>query len=177
MKGIYTGLYFAAVVSFFFASAVSAQLPADPSSGPVPPGLLAAKTVFVSNAGSDSGLFPSPFSGSPARPYAEFCAALKATGDYTLVTDPGQADLVLELQLTAPYGPSDANKVAGAADPLPMFRLVVYDRKTHFILWTLTESIESAVGQKIHDRTFDDALLGLQQKLDTLFGKAPPAAH
>ncbi|MGO8756833.1 MAG: hypothetical protein ACLQG3_01790 [Terracidiphilus sp.] len=177
MKGIYTGLYFAAVVSFFFASAVSAQLPADPSSGPVPPGLLAAKTVFVSNAGSDSGLFPSPFSGSPARPYAEFCAALKATGDYTLVTDPGQADLVLELQLTAPYGPSDANKVAGAADPLPMFRLVVYDRKSHYVLWTITESIEAVVGQKAHDKTFDEALNAVLADFLLVAGKAPPAAH
>ena len=31
----------------------------------------------------------------------------------------------------APYGPSNADKQKGASDPLPMFRLVIYDIKTH----------------------------------------------
>jgi hypothetical protein len=163
--------------ALFSAVSALAEQPAYKMVGPVPPAIRAARKIFVSNAGSDSGLFPEPFSGDPSRAYTEFYAALKAAGQFDLVDDPGQADLVLELQLIAPYGPTNGDKSNGASDPLPMFRLVVYDRKTHFILWTLTESIESAVGQKIHDRTFDDALLGLQQKLDTLFGKAPPAAH
>jgi hypothetical protein len=50
--------------------------------------------------------------------------------------------------LTAPNGPTNANKQNGASDPLPMFRLVIYDRATHYILWALTESIASALVQK-----------------------------
>lgn len=138
-------------------TAIFAQKPASGSMAPIPAALRAEK-VFVSNAGADSGLFPAPFSGDPDRSYADFYAALRARGECTLVTDPSDADLVLELRLTAPYGPSEPNKVKGAADPLPMFRLVIYDRKTHYVLWALTESIEYAFLQKTHDRNFDDAI-------------------
>jgi len=154
-----------------------------PASAPVPAALLSAKAVFISNAGSDSGLFPEPFSGDANRPYSEFYSALKATGDYTLVADPAQADLVLELRLTAPYGPTNPNKQNGTSDPLPMFRLVVYDRPTHYILWTATQSVEVAYLQKTHDRNFDLALSALLNQFLVAAGKPPatpssaPANH
>jgi hypothetical protein len=159
------------------ATAAFAQMPAYDQAGPVPPAISAAKTVFVSNAGSDSGLFPEPFTGDPDRPYTEFYSALKATGDYTLAGDPAQADLVLELRLVAPYGPSEANKQKGASDPLPMFHLVVYDGKTHYILWAVTSSIEIAYLQKTHDKNFDTALTEVLDQFLKIAGKPPAAAH
>jgi hypothetical protein len=126
--------------------------------GPIPPLLLSAKKIFISNAGSDSGLFPHPFSGDPDRTYNEFYANVESWGRYQVVASPAQADLVFELQLTAPNGPSNADKQKGASDPLPMFRLVIYDRPTHYVLWALTESIEPAAKQKMHDHNFDEAL-------------------
>jgi len=69
------------------------------------------------------------------------------------------------------------NKVNGASDPVPMFRLVVYDAKTHFILWALTQSIEVAVLQKTHDRNFDDALNFILLEFESLSGKAPASAR
>ncbi len=138
--------------------AISQQPPDMTNVGPMPPALAAAKTVFVSNAGSDSGLFPEPFTGDPNRTYSEFYSKLKATGAFQLVDDPSQADVVAEIQLTAPTGPTRANKQLGASDPMPMFRLVIYDRKTHCILWTETDSIEGAYLQKTHDHNFDQAL-------------------
>ncbi|MGD0155122.1 MAG: hypothetical protein ABSB50_03430 [Terracidiphilus sp.] len=158
------------------ASAAFAQTQAT-QSGPVPPAIASAKTVFVSNAGSDSGLFPEPFTGDPGRPYAQFYSALKATGDFTLAGDPSQADLVLEIRLTAPYGPTNPNKQNGTSDPLPMFRLVVYDAKTHYILWTVTSSIEFAFLQKTHDRNFDEALNQVLNQFLRLAGKPPAPAH
>ncbi len=143
------------------------------ATGPVPPAILNAKTIFISNAGSDSGLFPQPFSGDPDRAYSQFYAGLKAHGKYELVSDPSQADLVLELQLTAPNGPSEGSKVNGASDPVPMLRLVVYDRKTHFVLWALTESIEIAFLQKTHDRNFDLAVAALLDDFERIGGKLP----
>jgi hypothetical protein len=140
----------------------------------VPPALLEAKTVFLSNAGADSGLFPQPFSGDPNRGYAGFYTALQNSGKHQLVDDPGQADLVLELQLTAPNGPSSGNKQNGASDPLPMFRLTVYDRHTHYVLWALTESIDVAFLQKTHDKNFDQALANLAYDFDQITGKLPP---
>src|SRR6202049_3344852 len=128
---------------------------------PVPPVIYVAKKVFISNAGADSGLFPHPFSGDPDRAYNEFYAGIQGWGRYQIVTDPSEADVVFELQLIAPNGPSNANKVKGASDPLPMFRLVIFDRKTHYVLWALTESIDAANLQKTHDRNFDEALAAI----------------
>jgi hypothetical protein len=49
-----------------------------------------------------------------------------------------------------------------------MFRLVILDRETHYVLWALTESIESANLQKTHDRNFDEALTALTLDLKKL---------
>jgi hypothetical protein len=157
-------------VVFLFATAAEAQAqaPSAPpplSLAPVPSALLNAKTVFISNAGADSGLFPHPFSGDPDRPYNEFYAAMQSWGRYQIVGDPSQADVVFELQLIAPPGPSSGNKVNGASDPLPMFRLVIYDRRTHYVLWALTESIMVAYLQNTHDNNFDAALAALAMDL------------
>ena len=158
------------------ARAQEAPAPASYTLAPVPPALLNAKTAFLSNAGADSGLFPHPFSGDPDRPYNEFYAALKTWNRYDLVGDPADADLVFELQLTAPYGPSNPSKPYGGADPLPMFRLVILDRKTHYVLWTLTESVDVAYFQKAHDHNFDQALNNVLLDLKRLTA-APPAGN
>jgi len=153
--------------ALLFTAAANAQAPQTPAASlaPVPPALLNAKKVFISNAGADSGLFPHPFSGDPDRPYNQFYSAMQSWGRYEIVGDPSQADIVIELQLIAPPGPSSGNKVNGASDPLPMFRLVIYDRKTHYVLWALTESIMVAYIQKTHDNNFDTALTALTQDL------------
>jgi len=141
----------------------------------VPPALLKAKTVFISNAGADSGLFPHPFSGDPDRAYNEFYEGIQSWGRYQLVSDPSEADVVFELRLMAPNGPSNPNKQNGASDPLPMFRLVIFDRKTHYVLWALTESITMALLQKTHDNNFDLALTALTLDLKRL-ATAPTSA-
>lgn len=157
------------------ASAATAQQP-YPEAAPPPPELRTAKTAFLSNAGGDSGLFPEPFSGDPSRGYMELDNKLKSAGLFQLVDNPAQADLVLELQLTAPEGPSRANKQNGASDPLPMFRLAIYDEKTHYLLWALTESIGPAILQKTHDHNFDLAIDQLLLDLEHLTGKTPGAS-
>lgn len=140
------------------------------ATGPVPAAIVSAHTIFISNGGSDAGLFPSPFTGDADRPYNEFYQALKADSHYQLVADPGQADLVLELRLIAPLGPTQPNKAQGAADPEPQFRLVIYDRKTHYVLWTLTRRIHWALLQQSHDRNFDDAITELVKDFEALRG-------
>ncbi len=49
-----------------------------------------------------------------------------------------------------------------------MFRLVIYDRSTHYILWALTESIERASPQKNRDKNFYVALEELTNDLKRL---------
>jgi hypothetical protein len=177
MRNVSAYFRLSVIAAISFAAIAFAQMPAYDQAGPVPPAITAAKTVFVSNAGADSGLFPEPFSGDPDRPYTEFYGALKATGDYTLVGDPAHADLVLELRLIAPYGPTEPNKVAGASDPLPMFRLVVDDGKSHYILWTVTNSIEIAYLQKTHDKNFDTSLTVVLNRFLQIAGKPPAGVH
>ena len=93
------------------------------------------------------------------------------------MSDPAQADLVLELQLTAPNGPTNGSKVNGSSNPVPMFRLVVYDRPTHYILWAFTQSIDIAFLQKTHDRNFDEAVTALLLEFESLGGKAQAVTH
>jgi hypothetical protein len=123
-----------------------AQTPPDLAAGPVPPEIRTN------------------------RPYNEFYAALKTAGRYQLVVAPSGADLVLELRLFAPYGPSNANKQHGASDPLPMLRLVIYDRKTHYVLWAFTESVDAAVLQRTHDRNLDNAITKIVGDFENVSG-------
>jgi len=90
-----------------------------------------------------------------------------------MATDPSNADLVLEIRLVAPYGPTNGNKQNGASDPLPMFRLTVYDAKSHFVLWTMTSSVGWAVLQKTHDRNFDLALNDVVSQFLSIANKPP----
>ncbi len=144
MRTSWFGLVVLGVVVLLRGGLASAQQAEMAAIAPVPAQMLNAKTVFISNAGADSGLFPHPFSGDPDRAYNEFYANMVSWGRYQIVSSPGEADLVFELQLMAPNGPSNADKQKGASDPLPMFRLVMYDRPTHYVLWALTESIAPA---------------------------------
>ncbi len=65
MGRIRTALNLAALSALLVSCCAFAQMPASTGVGSVPPAIRAAKSVFVSNAGSDSGLFPEPFSGDP----------------------------------------------------------------------------------------------------------------
>lgn len=159
------------------AQEISAAPEAAVPLAPVPTPLLNAKKLFISNAGADSGLFPHPFSGDPDRPYNQFYAAIKSWGRYELVDDPANADVVFELHLTAPNGPQSPSKQNGASDPLPMFRLTILDRKTHYVLWALTESIGFAFLQKTHDHNFDLALAAITDDLRRLTSTPAAANH
>jgi hypothetical protein len=165
----------------FQAAALAAtQTPAPVPQAPVPAEIRSASKIFVSNAGGDSGLFPSPFTGDSSRAYNQLYAGLKANGQFQLLDQPSDADLVLEIQLTSPSGSTrslEVNKINGAANPLPMLRLVVYDRPTHYILWTFSQSIDIAYLQKTHDRNFDDALNSILFEFETLSGKSPSQTH
>lgn len=161
------------------ATAAWAQMPAYTKAAPLPPALATANSIFISNAGSESDLFPAPFGGSqflysgdPDRAYTEFYAALKSTGDFTLLADPAKADLVLELRLLAPHDPVQYHTV----DPA-MFRLAVYDAKSHYILWTITRTIEGCARQSTCDKNFDTALSDVLHQFLQITGKAPTPAH
>ncbi len=185
-------LTFAAVTLLFSTAVAPAQSSSQSTKStaksalhaPIPPAIAAAKTVFLSNAGADSSMFPSsysglersgPFCGTPRRGYDEFYADLAKSGRFHLVHSPSAADLVLELRLLSPGGIVSYNKINGPGTPPPMFRLVIRDRRTHYILWTLTQSIHGAILQRTSDRNFDSAIHELATQFLDLAGKAPAA--
>ena len=167
--------FLCSIAAMCFATAAMAQMPAYTQASPVPPALTTAKTVFVSNAGAQNyGRLR--FSGDPDRAYTEFYAALKATGDYTLVADPAQADLVLELRLVS-FGTFDSDGQYGTFNSDPEFRLVVYDTKSHYILWTITRPVGLTARTKAADKNFDSVLSDVLNQFLQITGKAPTAAH
>jgi hypothetical protein len=173
MTGIALKFSFAFCAVLLCTAALSAQVPAYTVAGPIPPVLRSVKAIFISNGGSDGELFPDSFSGDDDRPYSQFYAALKSTGKYDLVSSPYQADFVLYLRLLVAYCPSKEAKCVGTNGLLPMFRLTIYDRQTHFVLWTITEPIEGALLLKNQNRNFDSALSSLVREFERVTGKIP----
>jgi hypothetical protein len=125
---------------------------------PVPEQMVTAKRVFISNAGGESVLFPSDFSGTPDRAYNQFYAAIKSWGRYELVPAPAEADLVLEIRLTAPIGRVDVTNGDGSSWTDPQFRLVILDPKTHVGLWTFIEHIHWAYTHATRGKNLDQAI-------------------
>jgi hypothetical protein len=157
MSHISLGSRFIACYALISAFTALAQQPATTPPGPVPPAILAAKKIFLSNSGAPSAFY----SGGQNRAYNQFYAALQNSGFFEMVGDPVDADLVLELQLF------DSGPGSGT------FKLLIYDRKTHFLLWTLLEPINICSRQKTCDANFDEALPVLLLNFEKLAGKAP----
>ncbi|UWZ84168.1 hypothetical protein [Occallatibacter riparius] len=174
---VITGAAVFGAVQLAAAQTPASYTPSTAGASSIPAPILNARTVFIANGGADGGLFPEPFSGDPNRGYFAFFAQLKSVGKYDLVSDPSQADLVMDIQLTAPNGPRQGGKQLGAADPLPFFKLVIYDAKTRFALWTITEPIEWAILQKTHDRNFDDAVVRLSADVQALSQKSTASLY
>lgn len=132
-----------------------AQPPAPAPDAPIPQGILTAKTVFISNAMPLYGYV----SGGPTRGYNQFYAAVKTAGRYEVVDDPSKADLVLEIQ---------ASMLELGGSGLDAVRLTIYDRKTHYVLWTLAHQIGTCALKKGCDRNFDLAMEGISHDLEAL---------
>src|SRR5882672_2347467 len=131
----------ALAVSLGLATGASAQQPKGSAAAPVPPQILAAHKVFVSNGGGESFenvIGQMVFNGGPDRPYNQFYEAMKDWGRYELAPSPADADLVFEVS----WALSDT----GLKLPvLGQLRLIVIDPKTHIVLWTFTQYVRGAV--------------------------------
>jgi hypothetical protein len=165
--GSHSALKIALIVVCLTATFDHAQTPAGPHA-PVPTTILSARKLFIANGGADAGLFPSPFSGSTSHGYDQFYSAFRGMSQYDIVSNPSEADLVLEFQVQAPLGPANANKQKGAADPLPTVSVKIYDRPSHYVLWAFSEEVDVALLQKTHDRNLDDAIARLVQDFQSL---------
>ena len=141
---------------------------------PVPAQITAAKRIFISNGGQETGRLDD-FSGNQDRCYNQFYAAMKSWGRYELATGPADADLVVVIGFANPPSSSVVSK--GSSDfPFtdPRFTLTIFDPKTHFILWSFTEHAEPARLQHNRDKNYDLALANIVDDLKQL--SSGPAA-
>lgn len=152
------------VVVLFAAPCVSAQV--APPAAPVPAPILSAHTVFLANGGMDATSMNGfrALGVSDAEPYGSFYAAMQTWGRYQLASAPADADLVIELSVTA--------EGCGAGTAL-QDTAKIYDAKTHFLLWTVTQPVKPANLKSTWRKNIAAATTDLVTQLKALTASAP----
>jgi hypothetical protein len=157
-----------AAISLLPGSVFAQSSKQPPPSAPAPQRILAAKRIFVANAGEDERSTTGPlYDGGPTRAYDTFYAALKSWGHYELVSDPADADLVLELDFNLER-PVIKGESLTSSELDPVFHLAIRDPKTNVLLWRFTEHSQWALLQGNRDKNFDSALAKTVGDLQTL---------
>jgi hypothetical protein len=126
----------------FAMPGVRAQTTPAPAA-PIPSQIVTAKKVFVSNGGGDFGVYT--WKGGPARTYNEFYAALQKWGRYELVSTPGAADLVIEIDQSMQMQDTK-------------IKLRLLDPKTGILLWELQYYPGTKGLPKSQDKVFGAAI-------------------
>jgi hypothetical protein len=143
---------------------VSAQQTGS-NSAPVPPQVLNAHAVFVSNGGGSN--YFDMFGGGPNRAYNTFFSQLKKTGRYELVSAPSEADAVFEIRAIAPSY-SDVNDVT---EYNPQVILTIRDPRTNAVLWTERANVRAFGTKGRRDRQFDQSVAVLVDELAQVTGQ------
>ncbi len=146
------------------APALSAQQTAT-GTAPVPPQILSAHSVFVSNGGGSN--YFDIFDGGTDRAYNTFYSQLKRTGHYELVSSPSHADVIFEIRAIAPEA-TDLNDVISYN---PQVILSIRDPKTNAVLWTTSANVRAIGTKKRRDREFDQSVAVLVDKLAEVTGQ------
>jgi hypothetical protein len=155
--------------------AALAQTAAIAPAAPLPPQILTAKKIFISNAGS--GVDEKLWSGGPVQPYNELYADIKSSGQYQLVATPADADLVLQISFADPLTDVGGSKDSGSvSSTTPQLKLVLLDPKTNIVLWTLNEKTSIGHLQKGRDQALADSIGKLVTDLKGLTAQPASAA-
>lgn len=135
------------------------------SAAPVPPQVLNAHTVFVSNGGGSN--YFEAFSGGANRAYNTFYKQLKRTQEYELVNSPTEADLIFEIRAIAPA----ASSLNDTVSYNPQVILSIRDPKTNTALWTESANVRAFGTKSRRDRQFDQSVAVLVDKLAVVTGR------
>lgn len=165
------------VLTFLFLQVTLAAETKPVAPAPIPTQIASAKRIFVANAGENQPFYEgSPFTGGSERAYDEFYAGVKALGRYELVGSPGEADLLMEIELTAP----EAGPMLSMMPSIPydvQFRLAIRDPKTNALLWVVNEHVQWAILQGNHDKNFEQAMDRLINDVQGLASRAAAPAN
>jgi hypothetical protein len=128
---------------------------------PIPTPLLDGKKVFISYEIGDVTAFPDRYSGGPERAYNELYQQMKAWGQYELVLDPKDADLIFAVRFVDPPGIE------------AQIRLGILDAHTHVALWGFVEEVDMAIFKKHRDASFSATVKQLVIDIQKLVTSAP----
>ncbi len=134
----------------------------EPVAAPLPTLLSNTHSIFIGNAGDQENA-------DCLRAYNGFYAGVDALHQFTLVADPSQADLVVELH----YEISLAGSKVSGDDSSRQFRAVLIDGKTHVVVWSLTEKSNYAVFQKNRDKNLDTVVEALVKDFAAVVSSQP----
>ena len=143
------------------ATSMSAQV-APPPSAQLPSLLSTTQSIFIGNAGDQENA-------DALRAYNAFYAGLDAQHKFKLVADPAQADMIVELHYEIDLGGS---KISGG-NSARQFRAVLFDAKTHTLVWSITERTNYASFQKNRDKNLDAAMATLVTDFTSIVSSQP----
>lgn len=148
----------------------NAQLPAPAQAAPVPPQILSAHNVFISNGGG--GNYFNMFTGGSDRPYNTFYADIQRSDRYQLVSSPAQADVIFAIHGIAP-----AVSNGDTFGYNPQLILSILDPKTSTVLWTTAANVRALGTQKHRDQGLDQSVAVLVDKLSQITGQPLTASE
>lgn len=169
--------YLGSFLALFLAFTPVAQAfqPDSATSGPVPPQIASAHTIFVSNGGGSN--FFDAFTEGPNRGYNQLYADLRQWGRYQIVDSPSQADLIFEIRSVASAIDTSGPHGTGSVIYNPQLILRILDSKTNAVLWTTTANVRAAGGQASRDKGFDESVAVLVDRVRQLIGEPLDAAQ
>jgi len=158
--------FLAIALTWYLVAIPTAQAQESTSTlgAPVPPQILSAHTVFVSNGGGSN--YFDMFTGGPDRAYSTFYADLQKADRYQIAGSPAQADLIFEIRAVAPE--VDAGRTVGYN---PQLILSIRDPKTSAVLWTIRDNVRAFGTQRRRDKGFDQSVAVLLDKLGQVTGQ------
>jgi len=167
LKATFCLLWTTLLAGTILAAQQSGQSTVPP--GPVPPQILAAKKIFISNVPGEQFRFPRNAEDDPYRPYNQFYASLKTWGYFELASAPADADLVLEIRLSARPVLSSATVQAPVHEAY--FEVTVRDPKTQVGLWWLAERLQGANRAATGEKNYNQAMAKVVNDLKRLVGQ------
>jgi hypothetical protein len=159
--------------AFLFSFAAAQQPTVASLAAPVPAQILTGQKVFISNAGYDA-VSRAAFDRAhePNRPYNDLYAAMKKWGRYELASAPADADLVFAIRFTSRIDSCD--KITSYQ---PELELTIFDTKSHFALWTITEPVAGAMRKSTWDHNFDQGVTALIDELKVIAGTSTSGSN
>lgn len=165
---------------------VHAETPqAAPPPAPVPALIPAAQKLFLANGGMDAFSLQAfqELGLRDTNTYDSLYAAIQSWKTHPLVSSPSDADLVLQIRFSAPltnvgdHGTWAFQRIMANTTWQFQVDITIYDAKTHFLLWTLTQPVRPANLSGTWRKNIANADTALAGQLQALLTPAPPAAN